>query len=50
MFQGIDIKNLLYLNFTRFTLPIFINEFFPVKDIELKKLSESQITKRKEKN
>ena len=49
VFQGIDIKNLLYLNFTRFTLPIFINEFFPVKDIELKKLSESQITKRKEK-
>ena len=45
--QGFNIKNSVYLNLKRFTFPLFIDEIFPIKDIELKKLSIKEITKRK---
>ena len=47
IYQGFKLKNLINLSLKKFTLPIFINEYFPVNNIELKILSKEQIIKRK---
>lgn len=45
--QGFNIKNLIFLNLNRLSIPLFIDEIFPVKDIKLCKLSTQNISKRK---